>query len=47
MIGENTKQVVFWAQFNNHSGIFLQNSPQDTFFGMFALKFASDAHLIL
>ena len=43
----NTKQVVFWAHFNNYSGIFLQNSLQDTIFGIFALKFASYAHLIL
>ena len=43
----NTKQVVFWAHFNNYSGIFLQNSLQDAIFGMFALKFASYAHLIL
>ena len=43
----NTKQVIFWAHFNNYSGIFLQNSLQDAIFGMFALKFASYAHLIL
>ena len=44
----NTKQVVFFlAHFSNYSGIFLQNSLQDTSFGIFALKFASYAHLIL
>ena len=43
----NTKQVIFWAHFNNYSGIFLRNSLQDTIFGIFALKYASYAHLIL
>ena len=43
----NTKQVIFWAHFNNYSGIFLQNSLQDTMFGIFALKFAFYAHIIL
>ena len=42
-----TKQVAFWAHFNNYSDIFLQNSLQDTIFCNFALKFASYAHLIL
>ena len=45
-VGIQNRQF-FWAHFNNYSGIFLQKSLQDAIFGMFALKFASYAHLLL
>ena len=41
------KTGIFWAHFNNNSGIHLQNSLQNAIFGIFVLKFASYAHLIL
>ena len=41
------KTGIFWAHFNNNSGIHLQNSLQDAIFGIFVLKYASYAHLIL